>query len=124
MSFMCAECLTIHNVTKAEAAAIEEFMYSNRDSSFAWAFDMEGGWYNEKENAIYYSAINEVNYGLDRTGEVTELSRKFPGQLFEVNGSGEDGAQYREYYQNGKRAWYAPTLVWPEFDPADLKEVG
>ena len=54
--------------------------------------------------------------------DMLAFSKKYPDVVFVVYGEGECiVAQWKEYYQNGKRQYAPGELIFPTFDPSKLK---
>lgn len=78
------------------------------------------------EEITGYSFYNIVNgesiKWYDCEENMIELSLLYPNHLFIVNGEGENYDDvWRHYFKDGKGAKYKAEVVFPEFNPNDLK---
>lgn len=111
--------LTVQNLPESELPALLSAMYDPA-VDLAYAFDCNAP--EKTDDGFIFWGINSLNWGVD-IGEMVNLSRKFPDALFILDSKSEFEEMSRDYYQNGRAAYYEPEIVWPEFSFEDLKEV-
>lgn len=58
----------------------------------------------------------------DHIRDMEEVSRQFPDVTIMLHGEGEEnGDMWNAYFKNGKHAIYRAEIIYPEFNPDDLR---
>ena|ERR1035437_4084826 len=90
---------------KAKPKIIQDLITSNEDAGDA--LNKDG---TTKEEVKWY----------DYNKDLLKFSKKYPEEVIQLDGTGEDGELYRSYYLNGKVQDAEPEIVYPEFDKTKL----
>jgi hypothetical protein len=77
---------------------------------------------NDGYDCILYTLEGESTKFYEYKDTMIELSKEFCDREFMVHRNGEGNEDIeRSYFQNGKSVHYTPELLWPDFNPKDLK---
>ena len=57
----------------------------------------------------------------DHESDLKEISKKYPTALFTLNCLGEDGAESKKYFRDGKMQRCPAVVTFDDFDPKKLK---
>lgn len=116
MSYYVRVGLNVHNMPESMITELQAAIAENEELTYVFTDKPEAWLYYD---IIMVESYELVNHGIDDDAK-RWLSLRFPDALFEYNCRGEDDEEWREFWKDGKCATYSPTIIWPEFNPADL----
>ena len=116
MSYYVRVSLNVHDMPESMIPELKAAIAENEDLTCVFT-DKPIAW-------LYYDLVMVESVNLANHGILDDakwwLSLRFPDALFEYYCRGEDDKEWREFWKDGKCAKYSPTIIWPEFNPADL----
>lgn len=76
---------------------------------------------SENDNAAYALLDEQESKWYDHERELREFSKKYPDELFILEGHGEEqGDDWKKYFRNGLMQMCKGEIVYEEFKPQNL----
>lgn len=72
---------------------------------------------SEYESNVFEDSIKWYGYMKD----MTNYSKLYPDDIFELHGKGEDGYLWVAYFKNGKSVQHEAEITYPEFNESELQ---